>query len=108
MSKQPELILEEQLVEQLQKLNYGLVLIRDEKELIKQMHCQSTVKKFKEMLTESKNSITFAPTVLATHKPARVAYQGESFAFIGFYHRNNTPPMPLLIQLECTLRGFFH
>ena len=34
MPKQPEQILEEQLVEQLQKLNYGLVLIRDEKELI--------------------------------------------------------------------------
>lgn len=34
MSKQPEQILEEQLVEQLQKLNYGLVIIRDEKELI--------------------------------------------------------------------------
>lgn len=34
MSKQPELILEEQLVEQLQKLNYSLVHIRDEKELL--------------------------------------------------------------------------
>ena len=34
MSKQPEQILEEQLVEQLQKLNYGLVSIKDEKELI--------------------------------------------------------------------------
>jgi type I restriction enzyme, R subunit len=34
MPKQPEQILEEQLVEQLQKLNYGLVLIKDEKELI--------------------------------------------------------------------------
>jgi|GEM_PF-3596113 len=36
MSKQPEQILEAQLVEQLQKLNYGLVLIRDEKEVIPQ------------------------------------------------------------------------
>lgn len=34
MSKQPEQILEEQLVEQLQRLNYGLVHINDEKELI--------------------------------------------------------------------------
>lgn len=34
MSKQPEQILEEQLVEQLQKLNYSLVHIKDEKELI--------------------------------------------------------------------------
>jgi type I restriction enzyme, R subunit len=34
MAKQPEQILEEQLVEQLQKLNYSLVHIKDEKELI--------------------------------------------------------------------------
>jgi len=34
MPKQPEQILEEQLVEQLQQLGYGLVLIKDEKELI--------------------------------------------------------------------------
>ena len=31
MAKQPEQILEEQLVEQLQKLNYSLVYIKDEK-----------------------------------------------------------------------------
>ena len=40
MSKQPEQILEEQLVEQLQKLNYGLVFIRDEKELISNLKSQ--------------------------------------------------------------------
>lgn len=40
MSKQPEQILEEQLVEQLQKLNYSLVLIRDEKELIANLKSQ--------------------------------------------------------------------
>jgi type I restriction enzyme R subunit len=34
MTKQPELVLEEQLVSQLQKLGYGLVSIKDEKELI--------------------------------------------------------------------------
>lgn len=34
MAKQPEQILEEQLVEQLQKLNYSLVHIKDEKELL--------------------------------------------------------------------------
>ena len=32
MPKQPEQILEEHLVAQLQKLGYGLVLIKDEKE----------------------------------------------------------------------------
>lgn len=40
MSKQPEQILEEQLVEQLQKLNYSLVHIRDEKELIANLKSQ--------------------------------------------------------------------
>lgn len=34
MSKQPEAILEEQLVEQLQKLGYGLVVLKDETELV--------------------------------------------------------------------------
>jgi len=34
MPKQPEQILEEQLVAQIQKLRYGLVLIKDEKDLI--------------------------------------------------------------------------
>ena len=34
MAKQPELILEEQLVAQLQKLGYGLVILKDENELI--------------------------------------------------------------------------
>ena len=40
MSKQPEQILEEQLVEQLQKLNYSLVHIKDEKELIANLKTQ--------------------------------------------------------------------
>ncbi len=40
MSKQPEQILEEQLVGQLQKLNYSLVQIKDEKELIANLKSQ--------------------------------------------------------------------
>ena len=40
MPKQPEQILEEQLVEQLQKLNYSLVIIRDEKDLIANLKSQ--------------------------------------------------------------------
>ena len=40
MSKQPEQILENQLVEQLQKLGYGLVQIKDEKELIANLKSQ--------------------------------------------------------------------
>jgi type I restriction enzyme R subunit len=52
MAKQPEQILEEQLVEQLQKLNYCLVLIRDEKELIANLKSQ----------LEKHNNITFSNT----------------------------------------------
>src|SRR5574344_1190322 len=52
MAKQPEQILEEQLVEQLQKLNYSLVLIRDEKELIANLKSQ----------LEKHNNITFSNT----------------------------------------------
>lgn len=52
MAKQPEQILEEQLVEQLQKLNYSLVLIRDEKELIANLKHQ----------LEKHNNIKFSNT----------------------------------------------
>lgn len=50
MSKQPEQILENQLVEQLQKLGYGLVQIKDEKELITNLKNQ----------LEKHNKITFS------------------------------------------------
>ena len=40
MAKQPEHVLEEQLVAQLQKLGYGLVVIKDEKELISNLKSQ--------------------------------------------------------------------
>lgn len=56
------------------------------------------------MFIKSKYNFTFASTVLATHKSERIAYQGESFAFIGFYHQYNTPSMPLY---DADLEGFF-
>jgi type I restriction enzyme R subunit len=40
MAKQPELVLEEQLVSQLQKLGYGLVYLKDENELISNLKSQ--------------------------------------------------------------------
>jgi type I restriction enzyme R subunit len=40
MAKQPELVLEEQLVGQLQKLGYGLVFLKDENELIANLKSQ--------------------------------------------------------------------
>lgn len=51
MAKQPEQILEEQLVAQLQKLGYGLVYIKDEKELITNLKTQ----------LEKHNNIQFSP-----------------------------------------------
>ncbi|WP_423128489.1 type I restriction endonuclease subunit R [Gaoshiqia sp. Z1-71] len=50
MSKQPEQILENQLVEQLQKLGYGLVHIKDENELITNLKTQ----------LEKHNGVTFS------------------------------------------------
>lgn len=52
MPKQPEQILEEQLVTQLQKLNYSLVVIKDEKELIANLKSQ----------LEKHNNIKFSNT----------------------------------------------
>ncbi len=40
MPKQPEQILEEQLVAQLQKLGYGLIVIKNEKDLISNLKSQ--------------------------------------------------------------------
>jgi hypothetical protein len=103
MAKQPEQILEEQLVAQLQKLGYGLCYF-------------STFKTFKinniknltlKMFAAFKKEITFAPTVLATLKSERSAYQGESFAFIGFPQYNNTPPLPHLQFQKAHLGGLF-
>ncbi|MCC6251796.1 MAG: type I restriction endonuclease subunit R [Bacteroidia bacterium] len=51
MAKQPEQILEEQLVTQLQKLGYGLVNIKDEKELLANLKTQ----------LEKHNNIQFSP-----------------------------------------------
>ncbi|MBS4040674.1 MAG: type I restriction endonuclease subunit R [Flavobacteriales bacterium] len=51
MAKQPEQILEEQLVAQLQKLGYGLVYIKDEKELLANLKTQ----------LEKHNNIQFSP-----------------------------------------------
>lgn len=41
------------------------------------------------MFTEFKKGSSFVLTVLATLKFERAAYQGESFAFIGFSRENN-------------------
>ena len=58
MAKQPEQILEEQLVEQLQKLNYSLVHIKDEKELIANL--KSQLEKHNQSALESTGNKTFS------------------------------------------------
>jgi type I restriction enzyme R subunit len=40
MAKQPEAVLEEQLVGQLQKLGYGLVMLKDEKDVLSNLKQQ--------------------------------------------------------------------
>lgn len=103
MAKQPEQILKEQLLPQLQTLGNVLWYF-------------SSFKTFKitniknlslKMYTEFKKGSTFAPTVLATLKSERAAYQGESFAFIGLTQYNNTPPLPLLQVQKAHLGGLF-
>lgn len=61
-------------------------------------------KKSIKSVAQLRNCVIFASIVLATHKSERIAYQGESFAFIGLYHQNNTPSMPLC---DAHLEGFF-
>lgn len=50
-----------------------------------------------------KTNRIFALTVLAT-RIRKDAYQGESFAFIGFSKNHNTPSMPIN---DAHLEGFF-
>lgn len=57
MSKQPEQILEEQLVEQLQKLNYSFVSIKDEKELI--VNLKNQLEKHNQKVLDSTGSCEF-------------------------------------------------
>lgn len=52
MAKQSEQVLEEQLVDQLQKLGYGLVIIKDERDLLANLKTQ----------LEKHNNITFSKT----------------------------------------------
>jgi|JI8StandDraft_2_1071088.scaffolds.fasta_scaffold02993_2 hypothetical protein len=58
------------------------------------------------MVTKHIKAITFAITVLATLQFERTAYQGGSFAFIGFYRNNSTPPMLVLTIQNVHLGGF--
>lgn len=103
MSKQSEQILEEQLVAK----SKGLAFVLATFNLFKALKINSIKNLTIKMFTEFKKGITFASTVLATLKSERAAYQGESFAFIGFRQYNNTPPLPLLTIQKAHLGGLF-
>ncbi len=89
MSKQPEQILEEQLVEQLQKLNYGLVLIKDEKELIanlknqleKHNNISFSVKEFEKVLNILSKGSVFEKAKTLREKQHIVRDNGDNLYF---------------------------
>jgi hypothetical protein len=51
-------------------------------------------KKIRMAIREYKKDIIFVSTVLATLKSEKTAYQGESFAFIGFLSMIIIPTLP--------------
>ena len=96
MPKQPEQILEDQLVAQLQKLGYGLVLIKDEKELIanlktqleKHNNIQFTDKEFEKVLNILSKGSVFEKSKTLREKQHIVKDNGENlyFEFINSEH----------------------
>ena len=104
MAKQPEQILEEQLLEQNKVLSFFSAPLSHFKVLKINSIKNLTLK----MLTEFKKGITVVSTVLATLKSVRTAYQGESYAFIGVFQPMNTPLRLILNHIECINKCFFH
>ncbi|MFA7421262.1 MAG: type I restriction endonuclease subunit R [Melioribacteraceae bacterium] len=89
MPKQPEQILEEQLVEQLHKLNYGLVIIKDEKELIanlkqqleKHNNIQFSIKEFEKVLNLLSKGSVFEKAKTLRQKQHIVRDNGDNLYF---------------------------
>ncbi len=96
MSKQPEQILEEQLVAQLQTLGYGLVLIKDEKDLIANLKTQLeehnqirfTDKEFEKVLNILSKGSVFEKAKTLREKQHIVRDNGDNlyFEFINTGH----------------------
>jgi len=96
MSKQPEQILEEQLVSQLQKLGYGLVYIKDEKELIanlktkleKHNNIQFSPKEFERVLNILSKGSVFEKAKTLRQKQHIVRDNGDNlyFEFVNVEH----------------------
>lgn len=96
MAKQPEQILEEQLVAQLQKLGYGLVYIKDEKELLanlktqleKHNNIQFSNKEFERVLNILSKGSVFEKAKTLRQKQHIVRDNGDNlyFEFINVEH----------------------
>jgi type I restriction enzyme R subunit len=96
MAKQPEQILEEQLVAQLQTLGYGLVLIKDEKDLIANLKTQLekhnqikfTDKEFEKVLNILTKGSVFEKAKTLREKQHIVRDNGDNlyFEFINTEH----------------------
>lgn len=96
MAKQPEQILEEQLVAQLQKLGYGLVYIKDEKELIanlktqleKHNNIQFSTKEFERVLNILSKGSVFEKAKTLRQKQHIVRDNGDNlyFEFVNVEH----------------------
>lgn len=96
MAKQPEQILEEQLVSQLQKLGYGLVYIKDEKELIanlktqleKHNNIQLSIKEFERVLNILSKGSVFEKAKTLRQKQHIVRDNGDNlyFEFVNTEH----------------------
>jgi type I restriction enzyme, R subunit len=96
MPKQPEQIIEEQLVAQLQKLGYGLVYIKDEKELIanlkkqieKHNNINFTDKEFEKVTNILSKGSVFEKSKTLREKQHIIKDNGENlyFEFINTEH----------------------
>ncbi len=96
MAKQPEQILEEQLVEQLQRLGYGLVQLKDEKDLIgnlkqqleKHNNIQFSKAEFEKVLNILSKGSVFEKAKTLREKQHLVRDNGENlyFEFINSDH----------------------
>jgi type I restriction enzyme R subunit len=96
MAKQPELVLEEQLVGQLQKLGYGLVYLKDENELIsnlksqleKHNNIQFTDKEFERVMNILSKGSVFEKAKSLREKQHIVRDNGDNlyFEFINTEH----------------------
>lgn len=96
MAKQPEAVLEEQLVDQLQKLGYGLVMLKDEKDVLsnlkqqleKHNRIQFSDKEFDKVLNILNKGSVFEKAKTLREKQHIVKDNGENcyFEFINTEH----------------------